>query len=111
MKSLATTTPRLLAGPIVTPIINGDVVRLLKLPTGGWRIEHWIKGAGWSEAPDGAFDLGDFMPGYTRPISPRDRARLGMPPLYDTSAGEKLVHLFKERAFDLAVRQVPPGRA
>ena len=115
MTSLKPTMPptraRLIAGPCVTPIINGDVARVVELPDGTGRIEHWIKGVGWIEAPRGAFNLGDFFPGYTRPISHRDRARLAMPPLYNTSAGEKLVHLFKERAFDLAVRQVPPGRA
>jgi hypothetical protein len=69
----------IIAGPVVTPIINGDVARVVERPTGGWRIEHWVKGVGWTEAPDGAFDLGDFMPGYTRPVTARDCARLGIP--------------------------------
>jgi hypothetical protein len=80
MKSLATPTrARIIAGPCVTPIINGDVARLLRLPDGTGRIEWWVKGTGWTTAPHGAFDFADFMPGYTRPISPRDRARLGIP--------------------------------
>jgi hypothetical protein len=101
----------IVAGPCVTPILNGDVARVVELPNGGLRIEWWVKGTGWTKAPDGALTLADFMPGYTRPILPKDRARLEMPPLYDTSTGEKLVHLIKERAWDLAIARCPPGRA
>jgi hypothetical protein len=68
---------KVIAGPVVTPILNGDVARVIELPAGGWRIEHWVKGTGWIEAPHGAFDLGDFMPGYTRPVAAKDAARLG----------------------------------
>jgi hypothetical protein len=77
-----TTLPRherVLVGPVATPILNGDVARLVELPTGGCRIEWWVKGAGWTEAPKGAFGLADFMPGYTRPASAKDAARLDIP--------------------------------
>ena len=102
---------RVVAGPCVIPIINGDVARVIETAAGGLRIEWWVKGTGWTEAPHGAFTLADFMPGYTRPILPKDRARLEMPPLYDTSTGAKLVHLLKARAWDLAARRLPPGHA
>ena len=70
---------RVIASPCVTPIINGDVARVVKLASGRCRIEWWVKGTGWTAAPDGAFSLDEFMPGACRPVSVRDRARLGMP--------------------------------
>ena len=73
-----TTTLRIIAGPVVAPF-DGDVARVVKLSTGACRIEWWVMGAGWVEAPDGAFSPADFMPGACRPVSPRDRARAGMP--------------------------------
>jgi hypothetical protein len=80
------------------------------------------KGVGWIEAPNGAFDLGDFMPGYTRPVSAKDAARLGcrledFGPhwtdwLPEVRAGRaKLALLLKERSFDLAASRVRPGHA
>jgi hypothetical protein len=42
--------PRVIAGPCVTPIINGDVARVLMLPDGSGRIEIWKRGAGWVSA-------------------------------------------------------------
>jgi hypothetical protein len=70
--------PRVVAGPCVTPIMNGDVARVVELPTGGLRIEWWVKGVGWTEAPPGAFDFGDFVPGDTnRPVLEKDAIRLG----------------------------------
>jgi len=117
-----TTTTRIIAGPCVTPIMNGDVARVIARPGGALRIEWWRKNIGWTAAPDGAFDLADFVPGDTnRPVLPKDAARLGCS-LKDfgrhwteepaTPADRaKLVHSLKERAWDLACRQVPPGHA
>jgi hypothetical protein len=73
------TCETVIAGPCMTPILNGDFARLVKLPTGGLRIDRWVKGAGWVEAPKGAFDLADFMPGYTRPASAKDAALFDIP--------------------------------
>jgi hypothetical protein len=69
----------IIVGPVVTPIMNGDVARLVELPTGGLRIDYWKRGTGWIEAPHGAFNLGDFMPGYMRPVSAKDAARNDIP--------------------------------
>jgi hypothetical protein len=71
---------RVIAGPLVTPIANGDVARVIERPGGGGIIEWWVKGTGWTEAPHGAFTLADFMPGYTRPVAAKDAARLDIPP-------------------------------
>jgi hypothetical protein len=72
------TTMRVIGGPCVTPILNGDVARVVELPTGGLRIEWWVKGAGWTEAPEGGFNLADFVPGDTkRPVLEKDAIRLG----------------------------------
>jgi hypothetical protein len=112
----------IIAGPCVTPILNGDVARVVELPDGGLRIEWWVKGLGWSKAPDRAFDLGDFVPGDTnRPVLPKDAARLGCrledfgrhwtEELASPRAHAKLVRLVKERSFDLACRHLAPGRA
>ena len=142
-----TTLPRrecVLVGPVV-PDFHGPVARLVELPTGGLRIDWWVKGSGWVEAPKGAFTLADFMPGYTRPASAKDAARFDIPAaelddvtdfeielekyemrrprkIYGLLYGTKLptphdrhranlVHMLKERAWDLAARQVPPGHA
>jgi hypothetical protein len=69
---------RVIVGPVV-PDFHGDVARLVELPNGGVRIEYWKRGTGWTEAPKGAFRLADFMPGYTRPASAKDAARLDIP--------------------------------
>ena len=119
---MTTTILRIVAGPCVTPIINGDVARVVTLATGGLRIEWWVKGVGWTKAPDGAFNLGDFVPGDTnRPVLPKDAVRLGCrledfgrhwtEEIASPRARAKLVHLIKERAFDLATHKVPPGHA
>jgi hypothetical protein len=112
----------IIAGPCVTPILNGDVARVVELPEGGLRIEWWVKGTGWTEAPHGAFDLADFVPGDTnRPVLPKDAARLECR-LEDfgrhwteepaTPADRaKIIGLIKTRAWDLAVAGCPPGRA
>jgi hypothetical protein len=73
-----TPTTTVIAGPVVAPF-DGDVARIVKLPNGSPRIEWWRPGLGWVEAPDGAFSPADFMPGACRPVSPCDRARLGIP--------------------------------
>jgi hypothetical protein len=111
------TNTTIIAGPVV---IDQIVTRLLKLPNGAGRIEIWKKGAGWTEARPGEITLDEFMPGACRPVSVRDAARLGCrledfgrhwteePAPRDRA---KLVHLLKERAWDLAARQVRPGRA
>jgi hypothetical protein len=93
---------------------------VVERPTGGWRIDWWMKGTGWTKAPEGALDLGDFMPGYTRPVSARDCARLGCslsdlgPHWWEETAStadrKKLVRLLKERAWHLAGARCAPGR-
>ena len=116
------THTRIIAGPCVTPIMNGDVARVVVLADGSGRIEWWVKGTGWTTAPDGAFNLGDFVPGDTnRPVLPKDAARLGCR-LEDfgrhwteepasTADRAKIVGLIKERAWDRAARTVRPGNA
>ena len=117
-----TPTTRVIGGPCVTPIIGGDVFRVLMLPDGIGRIEWWVKGVGWTEASKGAFDPGDFIPGDTnRPVLPKDAARLGCrledfgrhwtEEIASPRARAKLVHLIKERSFDLACRRMAPGHA
>jgi hypothetical protein len=118
-----TTLPRrerVLAGPCV-PCFYGDVARVVELATGRRRIERWKRGAGWVEAPKGAFTLDEFMPGACRPPSENDAARLGCrledlgrhwtEELASPRARTKLVRLVKERSFDLACRHLAPGRA
>lgn len=67
---------KIIAGPCV---IDQDVARLIKLPNRSGRIEYWVKGTGWTAAAPGIFALDEFMPGATRPVSVRDRARLAIP--------------------------------
>jgi hypothetical protein len=71
---------RIIAGPCMTPILNGDFARVVELPGGAGRIERWERGRGWVTAPAGALGPADFMPGYTRPASAKDAARLDIPP-------------------------------
>ena len=112
--------PRVVAGPCSIPILNGDIARVIELDTGGLRIEWWRKGVGWVEAPDGAFNLADFIPGDTnRPVLPKDAARLGcrledfgphwteMPATPRDRA--RIVGALKNRAWNLAARLVAPG--
>jgi hypothetical protein len=113
---------RVIAGPCVTPILNGDVARVVELPTGGLRIEWWVKGAGWIEAPEGGFNLADFVPGDTnRPVLEKDAARLGCR-LEDFGRHwteepatprdrAKIVGALKNRAWTLACHRMAPGRA
>jgi hypothetical protein len=117
-----TTALRVIAGLCVTPIIGGDVARVVALPTGGLRIEWWVKGTGWTEAPKGAFTLDEFVPGDTnRPVLEKDAIRLGCS-LEDFGrhwteeeasprAHAKLVDMLKERAFALAAHKLTPGHA
>jgi hypothetical protein len=112
--------PRVLAGPCV-PGFHGDVARVIERPGGGWRIERWVKGAGWTAAPEGSIPLADFIPGFCRPVLEKDAIRLGC---YLEDFGRhwteepghpwdraKIVHALKERAFDLAANSVTPGHA
>jgi len=115
-----TATIRIIAGPCVTPIIGGDITRVVELATGRLRIEWWVVGRGWTEAPKGGFDLADFVPGDTnRPILPKDAVRLGCR-LEDFGRHwteepatprdrAKIVGLIKERAWDLACHRMAPG--
>jgi hypothetical protein len=116
-----TTTLRIVAGPCVVGILNGDVARVVELATGGLRIEWWVKGAGWVTAPDGGFNLADFVPGNTnRPVLPKEAARLecrledfGRHWTEEPATPRdraKLVDLLKARAWDLACRWMAPGR-
>jgi hypothetical protein len=113
------TRTRVIAGPAVTPIIGGDVARVVELANGGWRFEWWIKGAGWVEAPKGSITLYELMPGKCRPVLEKDAARLGCrledfgrhwtEEVASPRARAKLVHMLKERAWDLACRRMAPG--
>jgi hypothetical protein len=78
---------KILVGPVV--VNDGTVARLIKLPTGGARMETRAKGVGWVEAP-GSMALADFMPGKMKPVSARDAARLDIPAaeLDDITPGE-----------------------
>jgi hypothetical protein len=69
----------------------------------------------------GAFTLYEMMPGKCRPVLEKDAARLGCR-LEDFGrhwteerasprARAKIVHMVKERAFNLAAHKVTPGRA
>jgi hypothetical protein len=119
---MTTATLRIIAGPCVTPIINGDVARVVETAVGGLRIEWWVKGAGWTEAPKGGFDLADFVPGDTnRPVLEKDAIRLGCR-LEDFGKHwteerasprdrAKIVGALKARAWDLAARRLRPGHA
>jgi hypothetical protein len=71
---------RIIAGPCMTPILNGDYARVIRLPDGTGRIERWERGRGWVTAPAGALGPADFMPGYCRSPSAKDAARLDIPP-------------------------------
>ena len=64
---------KVLVGPVV-PGFHGDVARIVKLRTSGLRIDRWVKGTGWTEAPKGAFTPDEFMPGACRPASAKDAA-------------------------------------
>jgi hypothetical protein len=119
---MTTTTLRVIAGPCVTPIINGDVARVVELAAGGLRIEWWVKGIGRVTAPDGAFTLDEFVPGGgARPVLPKDAVRLGCrledfgrrwtEETASPRRRAKIIRALKERAWDLAARQVPPGTA
>jgi|SRR6516164_4001517 hypothetical protein len=70
---------KVLVGPVATPIMNGNVARLVKLPNGSIRIDYWKRGAGWIEAAPGTFTPDEFMPGACRPASAKDAARLDIP--------------------------------
>jgi hypothetical protein len=67
---------KIVAGPSV---IAQDVARVVELPDGSGRIEYWVKGTGWIEAPRGLFTPDEFMPGACLPVSARTAARLGIP--------------------------------
>jgi hypothetical protein len=113
---------KVIAGPCVTPILNGDVARVIELANGGLRIEWWVKGTGWTKAPDGGFNLADFVPGDTnRPVLPKDAARLecrledfGRHWTEEPASPRdraKIIGLIKTRAWDRAARQLRPGNA
>jgi hypothetical protein len=79
------------------------------------------KGTGWTEAAPGMFTLDEFVPGACRPPSINDAARLGCR-LEDFGrhwteerasprTRAKLVHMLKERAWDLACHRLAPGHA
>jgi len=105
--------------------IDGGAYRWVKLADGSGRVEKW-RGDKWVR---GGASFGEFFD--SPPVSPRFAAelgipmadirvvrrptttppRLGMPPLYHTSTGAKLVDLLKARAWDLAASSVRPGNA
>ena len=68
---------KVLVGPVTT--FDHDVCRLIKLPTGALRIEHWVKNVGWTEAPPGYITPDKFVAGGHRPTSAKDAARLDIP--------------------------------
>jgi len=111
---------RVIGGPCI-PDFHGPVARVVELPDGSGRIEVWKRGAGWVTAPDGAFNPGNFMPGYCRPPLEKDAARLGCR-LEDfgrhwteepATARDRarLIHALKTRAWDLACHRMTPGHA
>jgi len=67
---------KIVAGPVV---VDGDVVRLIKLPDGSGRIEVWKPGEGWTKAAAGMFTPDELMPGAARSVSARTAATLGIP--------------------------------
>jgi hypothetical protein len=117
---MTTTFERVIAGPVVAPF-DGDVARVVALPTGACRIEVWKRGAGWTTAAPGTFTPDEFVPGACRPVLENDAARLGcrledfgphwteMPATPRDRA--KIVGLVKARAWDLACRTCAPGHA
>ena len=111
---------KVLVGPVV-PDFHGPVARLVELPSGGLRIDWWVKGSGWTEAPKGAFTLYEMMPGKCRAVLEKDAARLGCR-LEDfgrhwteerasTADRVRIIGALKNRAWDLACRGVAPGHA
>jgi hypothetical protein len=109
----------LIAGPVN---INGDVARVVELPNGAGRIEHWERGIGWVAAPAGSFRPDQFVPGAYIPVTAATAARLGIPAcelelhwtdrLPEVRAGRaKIVGLVMERAWDLACHRMAPGHA
>jgi hypothetical protein len=70
--------PNVVTGP--TTLSGGIIGRVIKLPTGGGRIEIWKVGEGWIAAPS-EIKLHEFMPGAGLPVSAFDAARAGMPAL------------------------------
>jgi len=66
-----TATTRIIAGPCVTPIIGGDVARVVELANGSGRFEMWKKGVGWVTAPTGYFTLDDFWPLHAAALDQR----------------------------------------
>jgi hypothetical protein len=115
---MTTTTLRVIGGPCV-PGFHGPVARVVELPTGGARIERWVKGAGWTEAPEASIPLADFIPGFCRSPLEKDAARLGcrledFGPHWTEMPGHpwdraKIISLVKERAWAMAAARVPPG--
>jgi hypothetical protein len=107
---------KIIAGPCVTPVINGDVARVVKLAGGRCRIEWWVKDTGWTAAPDGAFTLGDFVPGdANRPVLAEDAARLGCR-LQDfgrhwTEEPASTADSNSPQGVNMAAGVVPPGHA
>jgi hypothetical protein len=104
-------------GPV--SVNDGTVARLINEPNGGLRMETWVTGVGWIEAPKGSLSLANFMPGAMRPVSADLAARVGMPAtkiarhwINDAldENREKVIHALKERAWDLAASSVRPGR-
>jgi hypothetical protein len=63
-------------GPV--SVNDGMVARLINEPNGGLRMETWVTGVGWIEAPK-SLSLASFMPGAMRPVSADLAARIGMP--------------------------------
>ena len=114
---------KVLVGPVTT--FDHDVCRLIELPTGGARIEHWVKNVGWTEAPPGYITPDKFVAGGHRPTSAKDAARLDIPAseLDDVTPfeielakhemsrrpGAKIVGALKNRAWTLACRWMTPG--
>jgi hypothetical protein len=85
------THPEIIVGPTLIGGLGGDVVRLIKRPVSGGKfefvVEWWPRpGAGWVEAPEGAFKpsevfMGEDEDGWTppMPVSSARAAGLGIP--------------------------------
>jgi hypothetical protein len=79
------TRPEILIGPTLLDGLGGDVCRLVRRPgSGEFIVEWWLRpGAGWTEAPAGAFKPSEFLGDdldHPMPVSWRRAEALGIPP-------------------------------
>ena len=78
------TRPEIIIGPTLLDGLGGDVCRLVRRPgRGEFIVEWWPRpGAGWTEAPAGAFKPSEFLGNdwdHPIPVSWSRAAALGIP--------------------------------